>query len=168
MIDRNCGECVTCCIVTEIKENDFYKAPNETCKYLNKECCGCSVFGTEKKPIRCDVFNCAWLKGFGDLNDRPDLNDVMIAIDKFNGGTWVFVLETKKGAYLTTGKNIIIDIANNFNFPVIVVDYDSKYPNDKGDYVIIRKDLEYRAKSIMDDFICEYSEDMNVYKLIIE
>lgn len=167
-MNRECGNCVTCCIITEINSEKFYKAPNIPCKYLNKECCGCSVFNKIEKPINCSVFDCAWLKGFGDINDRPDLSDVMLSIDNFNGGTWIFVIETKKNAYLNSGKNIIIDVANNFNFPVIVVDYDSKYPNDKGDYVIIKKEIEHRAKSIMGDFICKYNENMNVYKLIIE
>lgn len=168
MLERKCENCVTCCIITEIKYKDFYKAPNENCKYLNKECCGCSVFGKIEKPTNCLNFDCAWLKGFGDINDRPDLSDVMVAIDNFNGGTWIFVMETKKGAYLTTGKNIIIDMVNKFNFPVIVVDYDSKFPNDKGDYVIIKDELKHRAKSLIGDFVCEYDDNINVYKIIIE
>lgn len=168
MIDRECVECITCCIVTEISYNDFYKAPDIKCKYLNDACDGCSVYGTDKKPPNCTNYNCAWLKGFGDINDRPDLNNVMLSIDRFNGGVWIFVMETKKGAYLTSGKNIITEVANKFNYPVIVVDYDSKYPNDKGDYVIIKNSLENISKFIMGDFICNYNDNMNVYKLIIE
>ena len=76
-------------------------------------------------------------------------------------------METKKNAHLTTGKNIILDIANKFDIPIIVSDYDSELGEDYGDYVILKKDLEVRANQIKGDFICELGKDVKVYKLII-
>ena len=168
MIKRECGDCGVCCILSEIKENDFYVEPYKPCKFL-KDCKGgCLIFGKEERPKMCSIYECAWLKGFGDDNDRPDKNNIMISLNDFNGGVWFFVMETKKYAHRTTGKNIIIEIVNKYDIPVIVSDIDSVYPNDKGDYVIIKKSLEKRSKMIMGDFIYNLDDDINIYKLIIK
>lgn len=165
--ERNCGECGLCCVNLKIEEGDFSKSGGTPCKYLNKCGYGCSVFGSTKKPKVCDKFKCGWLSGMGEEKDRPDKSGVFLHIDTFNGGTWIFVMETKKNAHLTTGKNIILDIANKFDIPIIVSDYDSELGEDYGDYVILKKDLEVRANQIKGDFICELGKDVKVYKLII-
>ncbi len=164
---RECGKCAVCCVITEISENNFYKCANCPCKYLNNEGYGCSVFGQKQKPNRCTEYECAWLRGFGENNDRPDKSNIMLFINNFNGGIWIFAIETLKNAYKTSGKSIIIDIVKKMNLPVIVSDFDSKPPYDKGDYVVIKKELENRASQIKGEFICELENDIKVYKLNI-
>jgi hypothetical protein len=166
-IERECGECGLCCVNLRIEEDDFCKLGGIPCKYLNKEGYGCSVFGKPEKPKVCDKFKCGWLSGMGDENDRPDKSGVFLHIDTFNGGTWIFVMESWKDAHLTTGKNIIIEIANKIKLPIIVSDFESKPGEDFGDYVILRKELESKANQLKGDFICELDKDLNVYKLII-
>ena len=152
-VNRECGECELCCINLTIEEGDFCKPGGTPCKYLKKDGHGCSVYGTSKKPTVCTKFKCGWLSGMGEEEDRPDKSGVFLHIDTFNGGTWIFVMETKKDAHLTTGKDIILDIANKFDIPIIVSDYDTKIGKDFGDYVILKKKLEPKASQIMGDFV---------------
>lgn len=126
---RQCGKCEICCEIAEVRENDFLKLAYEKCKY---QCNGCSIFGKSERPRVCSDFKCVWLNDFGNEEDRPDKNGLMISISRFNCGDWIFTIETKPNAVLTTGKTIIIDLLNNIDLPVIVSDYGVKPPNDKG------------------------------------
>ena len=168
MEKRECGNCSLCCRIAEVKEGNFYKPACESCKFLKQNGKGCSIFGSSKRPKICSSYECAWLRGYGEELDRPDLNDEMISISSFNGGTWIFVQETKKHAHLTTGKNIIIDVANKVDLPVIISDFDSKPGKDYGDYVLIKDKLDPRSSHIKGDFICDYVNEMKLYKLIIQ
>jgi hypothetical protein len=164
---RKCEECAVCCVITEISEDNFHKCANYPCEYLNNEGYGCSLFGKKEKPNRCTEYECAWLRGFGGDNDRPDKSNIMLFINSFNGGIWIFAMETKKDAYRTTGKSIIVDMVEKFDLPIIISDFDSKPPYDKGDYVVIKNELEYKSNQIKGDFIYELENDIKVYKLKI-
>jgi len=163
---RKCGSCSICCEIAEVRGNDFYKKPHRMCKF-HKEGVGCTIFNDAKRPSMCHTFKCAWLMGLGEENDNPHINKVMVSLNEFNGGRWIFVIDVEKNAHLTTGKNIILDMIDKYHLPVIISDSESRFPNDKGDYVIIHKNLENRSKYIMGEFISKFSEDANVYKLII-
>jgi hypothetical protein len=168
MNNRKCDNCNICCIIAEVVGDNFYKKPNIKCEYLNKGCSGCSLFNDIKRPKVCNNFECAWLRGFGDINDRPDKNDIMLSINDVEGQHMIYAIELKKGSYLNSGKNIILDIVKKINLPVIVSDFDSVYPNDKGDYVIIHSSLLNRAKNIIGEHIEQLSDNINSYKLIIK
>ena len=120
---RECKECISCCIVSEVKEDSFFKPAGEKCKHCSK---GCQIFDTNERPKICSSYKCAWLRDFGGEEDRPDKSGVLISISEFNGGTWIFVQELKENAVTTTGKEIILDIINKVDLPVIVSDYKTK------------------------------------------
>lgn len=165
--NRNCDKCEVCCTLVRVEEGNFYKPENTPCKFLKKDGHGCSIHNKGNQPHICKVFKCAWLYGMGDEESRPDKSGVFITINTFNGGTWIFVMETKENAHLTTGKNIIIDMAKRFNMPIIISDYNTKIGEDYGDYVVLKKELESKSNQIKGDFICELSNNINLYKLII-
>jgi hypothetical protein len=74
-------------------------------------------------------------------------------------------MELKENAFKTTGKNIILDIISKLDIPVIVSDFNTPRGQDYGDYVIIKKDLEKRSNNIRGEFMFEFSDGVNVYKL---
>lgn len=159
---RKCGSCTVCCVIVEVNCSLFNKPAGDLCIYCKKECL---LFNSSTRPKVCKRYYCGWARGLGTENDRPDNNGVMLSISRFNGGTWIFVMETKKGAYKTTGKNIIEDTIKKIDLPIIVSDFDSKPGSDYGDYVIIKESLQERSKNIRGDFIFEFTEDANVYEL---
>jgi len=163
---RECGECDVCCVVAEVNEGQFNKPACVACPYLNKTGTKrCGIFGKAQRPQICSDFKCGWLRGAGKNKDRPDKSNVMVSVNNFNGGRWIFVLDNKKDAHKTTGKSIIIEMINKFNLPAIVLDYDH-LEKGKGDYVIITDNMKPRSSQILGDLIEDF-DDMKIYKLII-
>lgn len=157
-----CGECTICCEIVEVSGRNFHKPAGTLCSYCKG---GCTIYGQEDRPVVCGAFQCAWLRGYGSEEDRPDKSNVMVSISAFNGGRWIFVMETKKDAYKTTGKGIIKDIVSRVNLPVIVSAFESKPGEDYGDFVILKDSLQPRAKTMLGDFMFEFSDNVNVYEL---
>lgn len=160
---RECGECEVCCYVAEVKEGIVNKPACRTCPFQNN---GCAIFDKPERPQVCSSFQCGWLRGAGKEKDRPDKSNVMVSVNQMNGGVWIMVMDLEKDAHKTTGKNIVIDMINKYNLPAIVVDYDN-LEKGKGDYVVLKKDLEKRAYAIMGKHTHQLEEDINIYKLII-
>ena len=162
---RECKECNVCCKLAEVSEGEFYKPAGILCQHAS--CKGCDIFDKPQPPKMCNTYQCSWLRGFGGNEDRPDKSGVMISVSAFNGGTWIFVQETQQDAFKTTGKNMVVDIANKLNTPIIVSDYNTELGNDYGDYVIIKKNLEQRSKHIKGNFMFDLDKDLKVYVLKI-
>lgn len=162
---RQCGECKECCYVAVVEFRDKEIKPALTfCKYICEK--GCSIHREGIRPQVCSAFFCPWARGFGEEEDRPDKNGVFIDFpDEFNGGRWMIVMDLKKNAHKTTGKRIILEVADRVNLPVIVVDFDNlKYG--KGDYVIIKDSLQHRSSKIKGEFIGDFGH-MKEYRLEI-
>lgn len=102
----------------------------------------------------------------GVENDRPDRSGVMLSVNELNGGTWVFVIETQLGALETTGKNIILEMVRNVNFPAIVASYGKKPPEDTGDRVVVKDSLLSRCKFLIGAKLGELSDDVSIYELL--
>jgi Fe-S-cluster containining protein len=92
-ISRECGGCTACCTVCEILELD--KPIRTKCEH---ECeIGCAIY--ENRPKTCQLFFCAWLRGFGTEDERPD--KLGLFIEDRSGppdGMQFFVKEVCKGA----------------------------------------------------------------------
>ena len=164
-MSRTCGNCAVCCFVGAVPA---IRKPAH-CACPHQEGKGCSIYGASIRPKVCSDFQCAWLRGAGHLGDRPDLSNVMCSFNAFNGGQWVFVIETKPNAALTTGKNIIHQLSLSVPFPVIIVDYGKKPPNDFGDRVVVKDSLASRSKRIAGKFL-RYLDDqrsIKVHELIV-
>lgn len=164
-MDRNCGECFECCFIPEI--GDIKKPCYQKCFYQSDEQLTKRCIIYEARPKDCEKFWCSWARGFGAEEDRPDLNGVMISINSFNNGTWIFVIERVKDAVLTTAKDMIIQIVKEVNFPAIVSSYESKPPNDFGDFTIVKESLKHRCTKMIDDLVIYLDEEKQIglYKL---
>jgi hypothetical protein len=68
---RECGECTLCCLVTRVPELD--KPENTMCTLCDA---GCTIYND--RPQSCRAFDCAWLLGAMDEDQRPDKIHVVI------------------------------------------------------------------------------------------
>jgi len=172
MNERICGECEVCCEEAVVEGKDWRKPANTKCRYQldGKDCKhGCAIFGKEGRPECCSQYQCSWLRGYGEEEDRPDKSGISISINNLNNGFWIFARERKENALRTTGKNIVLDIARNVDLPVIVSDFHCKPPHDYGDYVVIKKSLKERSKKLTKEFIgyLDDNEEFEIYILNI-
>ena len=85
---RECGDCIVCCVYLKINVPELQKEGMRHCPYVQadepeipgKQVCyngeGCMIYG--KHPPVCKGYNCAWLKGHGEEEDRPDRCGVLM------------------------------------------------------------------------------------------
>lgn len=71
--NRTCGECTVCCKTHLV--NELNKPAGTWCGYCEQGH-GCSIYS--KRPQGCRDFACAWLKGYGEDKDRPNLSQIVI------------------------------------------------------------------------------------------
>lgn len=168
---RECGECYACCVALE---NDFEgevgftpKKAGEPCNKLdlNLNCNFCTVY--HKRPKVCRTFNCSWLYGYGNDNDRPNESNMLVYMaDNINNGNWIFGIELAKNALLTSGKEIMIDIINKNNTAGIILTYQSKRLT--GDLTIVKNSLLSRASAMVGTLQgwLDNEESIGIYTLV--
>lgn len=161
---RECGECEICCEIAEIKEEGFFKPAFQKCPH---QCGGCAIYGKLQRPGVCNSYQCSWTRGFGNEEDRPDTNGIMVSIDRMEGFDWITIIELKPNAVLTTGKSIILDIVSKVKLPALVFDYETPPPK-LGDRVIIHRDIDSRCNSLKGDFLETLNDDISIYKLNLD
>jgi hypothetical protein len=79
---RSCGDCVACCVYLRIPI--INKKALTPCHFLKQmageHTCstdgGCSTY--EFRPEVCKKYECSWLQGYGDEEDRPDKSGLLI------------------------------------------------------------------------------------------
>jgi len=164
---RLCEKCTLCCIVSEIPELE--KSAYLKCKHVCESPIGsCSVHSTEIQPERCKSFDCLWRQGYGEDESRPDKIGILPFVSNFNGGYWIFIVETIKDAVITLAKDFLINTAKVSNIPLIVSDYRTSFINDdKGDRVIIKNSLLHKSKQLHNGLLTMLSDDIGLYKLRI-
>lgn len=164
---RGCGECTVCCYLGAVPE--LNKPGHRLCKYQSTTSFnpGCTIYDKSTKPKVCSEFQCAWLRDWGQDEDRPDKNGVVATINKMNGGTWIFINEMEENALLNGGKGIVLQMVSKIDLPAIVVDYDSKPPDDKGNRVVIKEELLPRTDRIRGEYIDHIDDGMGLYKLVV-
>jgi hypothetical protein len=159
---RKCGECEACCEFAEIKEGDFYKPAFQKCEH---QCNGCAIFGKLQRPGICNSYQCSWLRGFGNEDERPDKNGIIVSINRINNLDYITAIELRPNSFIEVGKNIIVEIIEKTKLPVLIFDFESVPPK-TGDRVAVHKSIEKRCKNLIGDFIEKLNEDINIYKLI--
>jgi len=70
-INRECGKCTMCCLLTEVPE--LKKQVNIPCEFCSSN--GCDKYST--RPESCKNFKCRWLKENWNINLRPDKCNIM-------------------------------------------------------------------------------------------
>lgn len=155
---------MVCCHVGSVPE--LGKPAHSPCAHAAK---GCAIHGSASRPMVCDSFQCSWLRGAGLPEDRPDISKVMCSANKLNGGNWVFVIELAADAALTTGRAIVERLTTLSSTPVILVDHGAVPPDDKGNRVVVKSQLEKRADRIRGKFLGYLDDEraMSIYELVV-
>lgn len=146
---RRCGRCGVCCEIADVPGLGFPKPAGTMCPHF---LAGCRIHADPRRPEVCRTFGCAWLHGMGLPRHRPDRCGTMVTVNKANGGTWVFVMDTVKHAHRTTGLAIVRAVVEHVRFPAVVVDADSAVLS-KGDFVMLTEDMVPRASQMTGDFV---------------
>jgi hypothetical protein len=85
---RTCGDCIVCCVYLKIDVPELRKEGMRHCPHvkadepevIGERVCytgtGCKVHGDH--PPVCKGYNCAWLRGHGTEEDRPDRCGVLM------------------------------------------------------------------------------------------
>jgi len=166
---RNCEECYLCCYETAVEGVGWSKPAHELCRYISKNNTNkCSIHSSSLRPKFCCEYQCSWLYGFGETNDRPDKTGLIVSISMFNGTMWVFARELEEQALIKKGKRLVKEVATEIDFPVIVVDFSHELPTNFGNRVIVKKELLPRAKKLAGKLLgyLDIEEKFGIYELI--
>lgn len=165
--DRSCGECAVCCWLVEVRGENLIKPAHALCPHVKQQQPGCcTIFGSTQRPMTCATFHCAWMRGLGGADDRPDRIGAMFSINEMNGGKFVFAIETRPAAVTTTARAMVVAAARITRLPVIIIDHDSNPPDDVGDRVAVTNQIKHRARSMLGRAICHLDDDVELYELI--
>lgn len=72
--DRKCGDCAECC--TQLPVDSINKPAMTPCSRLNEDGTGCGKYHARFNI--CKRFQCGWLFGFGEEEDRPDKSGCLV------------------------------------------------------------------------------------------
>ncbi len=95
---RTCGDCRVCCRLPDIPE--LNKPVNTWCRHtdLERPGGGCTIYN--ERPRTCKEYECAWLSGLGEAQDRPDKLGVMYQpVDMPDGSQGLAAVEAFDGAF---------------------------------------------------------------------
>lgn len=88
--DRNCDQCVVCCVTLRIEESSLKKHADDPCPHLIAGK-GCGIYAT--RPSVCRTWHCAW-RYMPKLGDewRPDRSKILLRLH--DGGLILQPLES--------------------------------------------------------------------------
>ena len=158
-VSRECGDCSACCTHGGVPE--IAKPPGQPCPH---DCGGCDIYAT--RPQGCRDFVCAWLRGVGAESDRPDKSGVILSINDLNGGTFAFATECHAGAAMGSGAAMVWAMADCIPLPVVVNRFETKYPNDSGDWVAVRDELLPQTTQMRGPVVGPLGDALTVYALV--
>ncbi len=126
---RTCGDCSLCCTLLPVRS--MAKPANRNCIHQASSVLhthkGCAVYGTDKMPHDCRLWNCRWIVN-ADTDDMPRPDRCHYVIDVVPD-------------FITLGESADADT----KLPVIQIWCDPKYPDAHRDPAL-RKYLERRAR----------------------
>lgn len=162
---RTCGECQVCCVVSEIHSDIdgvvVDTMGGSTCAH---QCAsGCDLHGQPTMPRACDSFGCAWYRGLGGDEDRPDRVGLMLSVSRTSRGQVGVGLEFRPGALLGEGRATAVEFVRTTGMPLVVVEYGKTAPNDVGDWVVLKREHVLKAFSMRGEYVAELAHDVKVY-----
>lgn len=96
---RPCGDCAACCKALAVMELELVKPEGEWCKHCTTRK-RCDIYPV--RPESCRDFLCAWAKGSGGEEERPDKVRIVCVTEAvpFRGRTvnWCTMMEVSHGA----------------------------------------------------------------------
>lgn len=90
----------------------------------------------------------------------------MVSINRVENGIFGLALEIRNGAVLTSAAAMVAQVARTSLLPVIVSDYESLPPDDKGDRVALHHSILYRARAMTGALIEWLAPDVALHVLV--
>jgi hypothetical protein len=108
LTDRQCGDCVACCVRLGIELPDESKKPGIRCRHL-APAGGCSIYQT--RPTVCRVWHCLWRVRIELLDDaRPDRCGVIFSVHSSKDA----------GPFKDSYFRAVCNTPNDFQHPAVV------------------------------------------------
>jgi hypothetical protein len=161
--DRSCGSCSVCCTHVAIAQLD--KPARVPCNHL-EDGKGCQIYSSPERPEVCHGFLCAWIQGLGAHDDRPDTIGVMLSIQQVDDGRFALALEIEHGAVVGKASSMIAEVATQTKLPVIISDYESLPPNDRGDRVALHTAILYRSRRLVGPLLQWLAPEVALHVLV--
>lgn len=129
MTTRDCGECVACCVSPEIEE--IGKPWKEPCPNLAATevspsrlpgCNNCTIYADRPSP--CMEYNCAWIEGYGNEEDRPDRCGVLIDQREDVQGAYTAKALAPNSAWTEEAEATLRRMSTQLKKPLLVARYD--------------------------------------------
>jgi len=160
---RTCGECAVCCIFVSIAE--LNKPARVPCSNLESSGYGCTIYNAGRPQV-CKDFKCSWLLGAGREEDRPDRIGVMLTVQDIQDGRYALALETRPGAVAGPAAHVVSEVARLYQLPVIVSDFESLPPDDKGDRVAVHTSILYQSRRLIGPLLKWLGPNVALYDLV--
>lgn len=108
------------------------------------------------------------MRGHGREEGRPDKSRVLVTVNQLpdERSQFVLVLELESGAVVGVGAEMVATVATNTRLPVIVSDYESLPPNDKGDRVAVHTSILYRSRRLIGNLLAWLAPEVALYELV--
>lgn len=164
LAERSCGECTVCCDFVSIAELD--KPARVPCRNIGPEGHGCQIYGSAERPAVCGNFLCSWRRGIGNEDERPDKIGAMLSINEIPDGQFALALETRVGAIVGSAAHMVAAVAEASKLPVIVSDFESLPPDDKGDRVAVHTSILYRSRRLVGRLVGWLAPEVALYELV--
>ena len=138
---RACGECSLCCTVLRVDE--LAKLGGTPCRHLGAEG-GCSIH--PRRPQICRSYECLWLRGAFDANDRPDRLGAVLDLIQTGDGVSLAIREGVPGAFERSPRLQEIAAQYRETMPVRITNADDVMNPDKPFKILLGGGEEQRVE----------------------
>jgi hypothetical protein len=135
------------------------KGPHALCPHQGD---GCGIYESPDRPPVCATFQCAWLRGIGTEEDRPDKSKAMFSLNRTKRGVIGMCVELEEDALTGPARDMAVSFAQAWKGPVVVEEYGGAHPADR---LLIHKDLELRAMMMLGTHIADLGAGVNLFTL---
>ena len=90
----------------------------------------------------------------------------MLSVNDLPDGRFALALELRSGAVEGPAAQMVAEVASRTKLPVIVSDFESLPPNDRGDRVAIHTSIMYRSRRLMGRIIGWLGPDVALCELV--
>jgi hypothetical protein len=138
---RTCGGCSLCCVVLRVDE--LGKLGGTPCRHLGPPGSGCSIH--PRRPGICRRYQCLWLRGWFEPEDRPDALGAVLDLDASGGALRLAVrLASKDGLERSPRLRALVERMRE-TLPVRITDTDDVLNPDRPYRVLLAGGEEHRV-----------------------
>lgn len=139
---RACGGCSLCCVVLRVDE--LRKLGGTPCAHLGPPGSGCSIHAS--RPGICRRYECLWLRGWFEPEDRPDRLGAVIDLDPSGGVVRLAVRLASPDAFERSTRLRAIAERMRESMPVRITDTDDVLNPERPYRVLLAGGEEHRVE----------------------